>query len=424
MQIALELGNSFCKVGAYNNSHKIEIIPNDQGSRTTPTVVAFTETDEIVGIIAKSQMFRNYENTAVNVLNPSHDENFPMKVIGNKSKSKSDILMLILKKLKTQAGAFFNSTNVTGATITIPPNFSDKESLLKAAEQVGLKDLTFIPSPIAIAMSYGLDELQTTEEVLIFDLGGTYLNVSTMTVASGLFSNLETKTFPIGGKDFDNVLINHCVNEFKQKTKSDCTESKKAMAKLALECEIAKITLSTVAKANMEIDSLFDGHDYFSSITRARFDMITNSVIFKILGFLEEYKEKKFTKIVLAGGSSAIPRVQEQIANFFEVEVMKGSYLEECGVTGCTIHINSKREGEPLSEVPITSNNFYILNQANEKIKLFAKNTVLPVVAELSIKGGNGVLIIYQEDDLIYKNKVESEKVVVVLDETGKIEVK
>ncbi|CAO2609089.1 Heat shock 70 kDa protein 1-like [Lemmus lemmus] len=330
MAIGIDLGTTYSCVGVFQHG-KVEIIANDQGNRTTPSYVAFTDTERLIGDAAKNQVAMNPQNTVFDA----------KRLIGRKFNDpvvQSDMKLwpfqissMVLTKMKETAEAFLGH-NVTNAVITVPAYFNDsqRQATKDAGVIAGLNVLRIINEPTAAAIAYGLDKGSHGERhVLIFDLGGGTFDVSILTIDDGIFEVKATAgDTHLGGEDFDNRLVGHFVEEFKRKHKKDISQNKRAVRRLRTACERAKRTLSSSTQANLEIDSLFEGIDFYTSITRmsitrARFEELCSDLFGRILEPVEKaLRDAKLDKaqihdLVLVGGSTRIPKVQKLLQDFF-----------------------------------------------------------------------------------------------------------
>jgi heat shock 70kDa protein 1/2/6/8 len=348
--VGIDLGTTYSCVGIVKNN-TVEIIANDQGNRTTPSYVAFTDTERLIGESAKNQAAMNPTNTvfdAKRLIGREFDdpvvqrdiEHYPFKVVQkgvkpmigvsylgtDKQFSAEEISSMILLKMKETAEAYLGES-VENAVVTVPAYFNDqqRQATKDAGTIAGLNVLRIINEPTAAAIAYGLDR-KTTEEstVLIFDLGGGTFDVSILAIEDGVFEVKATAgDTHLGGEDFDERLMDHFVKEFQRKYKSDITSNKRAMRRLRTACERAKRTLSSSTKANIEIDSLFEGQDFNTQITRARFedlcaDYFRNTLI-PVQKVLKDagMSKSEISEIVLVGGSTRIPKVQSLLTEFF-----------------------------------------------------------------------------------------------------------
>merc|ERR1712149_78487 len=350
--VGIDLGTTYSCVGVFQHG-KVEIIANDQGNRTTPSYVAFTDTERLIGDPAKNQVAINPTNTifdAKRLIGRKFDDptvqadmkHWPFTVVDEGSRPKLEVeyknetkrftpeecSSMILVKMKETAEAYLG-TEVKDAVVTVPAYFNDsqRQATKDAGVIAGLNVLRIINEPTAAAIAYGLDKKKGTSAentVLIFDLGGGTFDVSILTIEDGIFEVKSTAgDTHLGGEDFDNRLVDHFVNEFKRKHKKDIKGNKRAVRRLRTACERAKRTLSASARANIEIDSLFEGIDFYTSITRARFEELCSDLFKGTLEPVEKaMRDAKMDKssindIVLVGGSTRIPKIQKLLQDFF-----------------------------------------------------------------------------------------------------------
>nr|AAF87583.1 heat shock 70 protein [Parastrongyloides trichosuri] len=349
--IGIDLGTTYSCVGVFQHG-KVEIIANDQGNRTTPSYVAFTDSERLIGDAAKNQVAMNPQNSvfdAKRLIGRKFDEaavqadmkHWPFKVIsadGGRPKVQvefkgevktffpEEISSMILTKMRETAEAYLGQT-VTDAVVTVPAYFNDsqRQATKDAGAIAGLNVLRIINEPTAAAIAYGLDKKGVSERnVLIFDLGGGTFDVSILTIEDGIFEVKSTAgDTHLGGEDFDNRMVTHFVNEFKRKHKKDLSANPRALRRLRTACERAKRTLSSSTQASIEIDSLFDGIDFYTNITRARFEELCADLFRNTMDPVEKaLRDAKMDKgqihdIVLVGGSTRIPKVQKLLSDFF-----------------------------------------------------------------------------------------------------------
>jgi len=349
--VGIDLGTTYSCVGVFQHG-KVEIIANDQGNRTTPSYVAFTDTERLIGDPAKNQVAINPTNTIFDAKRligrkfadatvQSDMKHWPFQVVDSntlpkleveyKNETKTftpeEVSSMVLTKMKETAEAYLGH-DVKDAVVTVPAYFNDsqRQATKDAGVISGLNVLRIINEPTAAAIAYGLDKKKGAAEcnVLIFDLGGGTFDVSILTIEEGIFEVKSTAgDTHLGGEDFDNRMVDHFVNEFKRKHKKDMKGNKRALRRLRTACERAKRTLSASAQANIEIDSLFEGIDFYTSITRARFEELCSDLFKGTLEPVEKaMRDAKMDKssvhdIVLVGGSTRIPKVQKLLQDFF-----------------------------------------------------------------------------------------------------------
>ncbi|VVC35415.1 Heat shock protein 70, conserved site,Heat shock protein 70kD, peptide-binding domain,Heat shock protein 70 [Cinara cedri] len=349
--IGIDLGTTYSCVGVWQHG-RVEIVANDQGNRTTPSYVAFTDTERLVGDGAKNQVATNPGNTvfdAKRLIGRRFDDtnlqadmkHWPFTVIDDCGKPKirvqfkgewkvfapEEISSMVLSKMKETAEAYLGC-GVTEAVITVPAYFNDsqRQATKDAGTIAGLEVMRIINEPTAAALAYGLDkELKGERNVLIFDLGGGTFDVSVLQIDQG--SMFEVKSTAgdthLGGEDFDNRLVTHLADEFKRKFKKDITCNPKALRRLRTAAERAKRTLSTSSEATVEIDALMDGIDFYIRVSRARFEELCMDLFKSTLQPVEKaLVDAKLDKgaiddVVLVGGSTRIPKIQSLLRDFF-----------------------------------------------------------------------------------------------------------
>ena len=349
--IGIDLGTTYSCVSCWVND-RVEIIPNDQGNRTTPSYVAFTDTERLIGDAAKNQVALNPENTifdAKRLIGRKYSDptiqsdlkHWPFKVISKngdkpffevtymgekKHFAPEEISAMVLTKMKDVAEAYLGQS-VERAVITVPAYFNDsqRQATKDAGVIAGLKVERIINEPTAAALAYGLDKTANKEQnIMIFDFGGGTHDVTLLTIDEGVFEVRATSgNGRLGGEDIDNKLVEHFIDEFEKKYNKNLRSNPRAIRRLRSACERAKRTLSTATSAAVEVDSLVDGVDFYTSITRAKFEDLCMGIFKQTLEPVEQVlRDSKFSKrqideIVLVGGSTRIPKVQQLLSEYF-----------------------------------------------------------------------------------------------------------
>ena len=350
--VGIDLGTTYSCVGIWQND-RVEIIANDQGNRTTPSYVGFTENERLIGDAAKNQVAMNPTNTVFDAkrligrkftdpIVQQDMKHWPFKVVQRegdkpyiqvdfkgetKTFAPEEISSMVLQKMKEVAESYLG-TSVDSAVVTVPAYFNDgqRQATKDAGTIAGLQVKRIINEPTAAAIAYGLDKKGSGEKnVLIFDLGGGTFDVSLLTIEDGIFEVKATAgDTHLGGEDFDSRMVNHFVQEFKRKNKGmDLSSNPRSLRRLRTACERAKRTLSSQAQASIEIDALFEGIDFYTSITRALFENLCQDLFKGCLNPVEKVlRDSKIDKrsvheVVLVGGSTRIPKIQQLLKDFF-----------------------------------------------------------------------------------------------------------
>jgi len=348
--IGIDLGTTYSCVGVWQNDG-VHIIPNDQGNRTTPSYVAFTDSERLIGDAAKNQVAMNPSNTifdAKRLIGRKFDDStvqndmkhWPFKVINKDSKpfvqvtfkgetktfSPEEISAMVLTKMRETAEQFLGK-NVKKAVVTVPAYFNDsqRQATKDAGTISGMDVMRIINEPTAAAIAYGLNKEDKNEHnVLIFDLGGGTFDVSILTIDNGVFEVKATAgDTHLGGEDFDNRMVEHFCQEFKQKHRKDLHENQRALRRLRTACERAKRNLSSSTKTTVQIDSLYEGIDFDSQISRAKFEQLNTDLFRKCMEPVSKVLQDsglskgQIDEVVLVGGSTRIPKVQELLKDFF-----------------------------------------------------------------------------------------------------------
>ena len=349
--IGIDLGTTFSCVGVWQND-KVEIISNDQGLKTTPSYVAFTADERLIGDAAKSQAVKNPANTIFDAKRligrkfqdktvqadiklwpfkvESGPGDKPLIVVQYKGETKKfqaeEISSMVLLKMKQTAEAFLGKT-IKDAVVTVPAYFNDsqRQATKDAGVITGLEVKRIINEPTAAAIAYGLDKKTGGEKnVLIFDLGGGTFDVSILAMDDGIFEVKATNgDTHLGGEDFDNRLVAYCMEDFKKKTGLDIKDNARAVRRLRTQCEKAKHILSSGHQTEIYCETLFQGEDYQCNISRAKFEELCMDLFRKCMAPVEavlkdsELSKGKVDEVVLVGGSTRIPKIQQLLSDFF-----------------------------------------------------------------------------------------------------------
>ncbi len=357
--IGIDLGTTYSCVAVWQND-RVEIVANDQGNRTTPSYVAFTDDERLVGDAAKNQAAANPKNTVFDAKRligrkftdptvQSDMKHWPFTVREGKGGKPTidvewkgerkeflaeEISAAVLTKMKHIAEAYLG-TDVKDAVITVPAYFNDSQR--QATKDAGaiacLNVLRIINEPTAAALAYGLDRKAAGEQnILIFDCGGGTHDLSILTLDDGVFEVKATAgDTHLGGEDFDNLMVDYCVQEFKRKTKLDVSSNPRALRRLRTACERAKRVLSSSTQTTIEVDSLMEGQDFNTTITRAKFEQLCEPVFRRTVAPLDQLlRDAKLSKeeiheIVMVGGSTRVPRIRQLLQDYFNGKKLNDS---------------------------------------------------------------------------------------------------
>jgi len=368
--IGIDLGTTYSCVGVHKKGG-VEILPNDQGNRITPSYVAFTDEERLVGDAAKNQYANNPQNTifdAKRLMGRRYSDpdvqrdakHFPFKLINKADKpyiqvkvagedkvfSPEEISAMILAKMKEIAEAYLGKT-VTHAVVTVPAYFNDaqRQATKDAGTIAGLNVLRIVNEPTAAAIAYGLDKKGGESHIIVYDLGGGTFDVSLLSIDEGVFEVLATAgDTHLGGEDFDNRVMDHFVNLWKKKTGNDIRSNLRTMGKLKREVEKAKRTLSSQMSVKIEIEAFHDGQDFTETLTRAKFEEINIDLFRRTMKPVEQVlkdsglKKEAINDIVLVGGSTRIPKVQQLLEEaFMGKKASKGINPDEAVAYGAAV---------------------------------------------------------------------------------------
>jgi len=413
--IGIDLGTTYSCVGVFKGG-RVEIIANDQGNRITPSYVAFTsEGERLIGDAAKNQLTTNPTNTIFDAKRligrlwadkavQSDKKFFPFDLVEKKTKPQiqvdvggkkqsftpEEISAMVLGKMKKTAEEFLGK-DVTHAVVTVPAYFNDaqRQATKDAGIIAGLNVMRIINEPTAAAIAYGMDKDKEGEKnILVFDLGGGTFDVSLLTIDSGVFEVVATNgDTHLGGEDFDQRVMDHFMKLYKKKTGKDVRKDNRAVQKLRREVEKAKRALSATHSARIEIESFFDGEDFSETLTRAKFEELNNDLFRGTLKPVQkvledgEMKKNEIDEIVLVGGSTRIPKIQQLVKEYFNgKEPSKGINPDEAVAYGAAVQagVLSGEDNVDVVLLDVCPLTLGIETVGGVMTKLIARNSVVP----------------------------------------------
>jgi len=413
--IGIDLGTTYSCVGVFKNG-RVEIIANDQGNRITPSYVAFTADGErLIGDAAKNQLTTNPENTVFDAKRligrewsdkavQSDIKYFPFKVVeksakpsiqvetsqGAKSFAAEEISAMVLTKMKETAEAYLGK-KVTHAVVTVPAYFNDvqRQATKDAGVIAGMTVMRIINEPTAAAIAYGMDKKDGEKNVLVFDLGGGTFDVSLLTIDNGVFEVVATNgDTHLGGEDFDQRVMEHFIKLYKKKKGKDLRKDVRAVQKLRREVEKAKRALSSAHQVRVEVESLIDGEDFSETLTRAKFEELNMDLFRGTLKPVQKVLEdadmtkKDINEIVLVGGSTRIPKIQQLVKEFFNgKEPSRGINPDEAVAYGAAVQagvLSGEQDTGDLVLLDVNPLTMGIETVGGVMTKLIARNTVIP----------------------------------------------
>ncbi|KAI6142351.1 heat shock protein 70 family [Pisolithus tinctorius] len=411
--IGIDLGTTYSCVGVQRGG-RVEIIANDQGHRITPSWVSFTDEERLVGDSAKNAFHSNPQNTvfdAKRLIGRKMDENevkrdmkhWPFTVADKGGKpsiqvsykgemrdfTPEEISAMVLTKMKETAEAYLGE-KVTHAVVTVPAYFNDaqRQATKDAGTIAGLQVLRIINEPTAAAIAYGLNKKGGESQIIVYDLGGGTFDVSLLSIDDGVFEVLATAgDTHLGGEDFDNRVIDYLVKQYKKKTGTDVSTNMRAMGKLKREVEKAKRTLSSQQSTRIEIESFEDGNDFSETLTRAKFEELNMDLFRKTMKPVEQVlkdanvKKEDIDEVVLVGGSTRIPKVQQMLKDYFGKEPSKGINPDEAVAYGAAVQggiLSGEQGTEDVVLVDVCPLTLGIETTGGVFTKLIPRNTVIP----------------------------------------------
>lgn len=412
--IGIDLGTTYSCVGIYKNG-AVEIIPNDQGNRITPSYVAFVEEERLVGEAAKNQATINPTQTVFDVKRligrrfsePSVQKDkqlLPFQIaerdgkpvinVDVKGQKKTlfpeEVSAMVLIKMKEIAESHLGR-EVKNAVVTVPAYFNDaqRQATKDAGAIAGLNVIRIINEPTAAAIAYGLDKKGVEKNILVYDLGGGTFDVSLLTIDSGVFEVVATSgDTHLGGEDFDQRVMDHFIKVFKKKTGKDLKTDKRSLQKLRREVEKGKRALSSTHQVKIEVENLMDGIDFSETLTRAKFEELNNDLFQKTLKPVRQVLEdadmrkEEIHEIVLVGGSTRIPKIQQLIKEFFNgKEPSRGINPDEAVAFGAAVQagiLSGEAQENEMILLDVTPLTLGIETVGGVMSPLIKRNVVIP----------------------------------------------
>eukprot|EP00211_Chloroparvula_japonica_P004769 CAMPEP_0119126194 /NCGR_PEP_ID=MMETSP1310-20130426/5208_1 /TAXON_ID=464262 /ORGANISM="Genus nov. species nov., Strain RCC2339" /LENGTH=669 /DNA_ID=CAMNT_0007116339 /DNA_START=70 /DNA_END=2079 /DNA_ORIENTATION=+ len=412
--IGIDLGTTYSCVGVFKKG-RVEIIANDLGNRITPSYVAFSENERLIGEAAKNQAALNPENTLYDIKRligrDFNDQTvqkdaklLPFKMVNKRNKpnvqvnikgedkvlAPEEVSAMVLQKMKETAEAYLGK-KVTHAVVTVPAYFNDaqRQATKDAGAIAGLNVLRILNEPTAAAIAYGLDQEDGEKNVMVYDLGGGTFDVSILTIDDGVFEVLSTAgDTHLGGEDFDQNVMQYFLKLHKKKTGDDCSKDKKALQKLRRESEKAKRQLSQQHQARVEIESFCNGKDFSETLTRAKFEELNMGLFKKTMKPVQQtLDDAKLSKheiheVILVGGSTRIPKVQQLLKDFFNgKEPNRGINPDEAVAYGAAVQagiLSNEESAEKIVLLDVTPLTLGIETVGGVMTSLIDRGTFVP----------------------------------------------